>query len=473
MSVGYGLGSYGSGLYGAGAPSGSPQDANFQKFQVIKVYDPTGVFLGTIDDASYITGIKDTINAASDAIHIILPRAIDAFDGQYQPGSAGTIAMGNTIQIWMYGAGIASSGILRFNGIIDTITPKLDENGGQSVDVLCTPYSQLALGDHAVTTTLNIGTSGTSSTYIDTGVMFSQFFTGSYVDSTGTTQSTIDAITGNPYGAPYTMDPASASATGQKSQFSFQNQTVLSALSNVLLLGPNNYFFRVNPNKTVFFGQIPNSPTYTLLLGQHITSIEFPQDNVPRKNVVVIQGNGTVKGTYTGSSVSSLGQRVYFKADNRITDTNTAQALANGIGALLDQTVIRAKVKIPDYRGDTQSGLGFDIEKFQVGETVKIVDARAPASSATGAGSIWGGFVWGGGKWGAASSGSPTIWGSFNWGQATWGTSLGAIFNTVTPIMAITRSFHFAELELGFKAPSLNKKVFDIEAKMNDATLLG
>ncbi len=450
----------------------SNRDATLNKYQVIKVYASDRVtFLGLINDATYITGIKSNINAADDAIHIILPRAIDAYNGANQPGSDNTIVMGNNIQIWVYGAGIASSGILKFNGFIDNINPKLDENGSQSVDVLVTPYSQLALGDAAVTSTVTFGTAGTSSTYIDTGVIFQSFFSGSYTDSTGTVQSTVDADTGNPYCYPYTLDPSSVALTQQKTQYAFQNQDMLSTLSTDLQLSPPNYFFRMNQNLTTFFGVTPSTPTYTLLLGQHITSIEFPQDNVPRKNVIVVKGKG-VSGKYIGSSVSSIGKRIYFKADNRITDSNTAQQLANGLGAIYDRTIIRAKVKIPDYRGDAMPGLGYDIEKFKVGETVKIVDARAPASSATGAGSVWGSFIWGQGKWGAASSGMPTIWGSFNWGQATWGNSLGTIFNTVVPIMSVQYDFHSAILELGWKAPALNKKIFDIEAALSDATLV-
>jgi hypothetical protein len=471
MPAGYGLGPYGAGLYGI-APSGSNQDATIFKFQVIKVYASDRVtFLGLINDATYITGIKSNLNAADDTIHIILPRAIDAYNGANQPGSDNTIVMGNNIQIWIYGAGIASSGILKFNGFIDNIDPKLEDNGSQSVDVLCTPYSQLALGDASVTSTLTFGAAGSSSTYIDTGVIFQSFFSGSYTDSTGTVQSTIDADTGNPYCYPFTLDPASVGLTLQKTQYAFQNQDMLSTLTTDLQLSPPNYFFRMNQNLTTFFGVIPSTPTHTLLLGQHITSIEFPQDNVPRKNVIVVKGKG-VSGKYVGSSVSTIGKRTYFKSDNRITDTTTAQTLANGLGAIYDRTIIRAKVKIPDYRGDAMQGLGYDIEKFKVGDTVKIVDARAPASSATGSGSVWGAFVWGGGKWGAPNSGQPTIWGSFIWGQSVWGTALGTVFNTVLPIMSVNYLFHAAELEIGWRAPNINRKVFDIEAALADATLV-
>jgi hypothetical protein len=245
---------------------------------------------------------------------------------------------------------------------------------------------------------------------------------------------------------------------------------VLSALTNVLLLSPSNYFFRANQDKTIYFGKVPAAPTYTLKLGQHISSIEFPQDNAPRKNVVVIQGKG-VQGTYIGSSVSSLGQRCYFKSDNRITDAATAQTLANGIGAFLDQQQIRAKVKIPDYRGDQMPGLGYDIEKFKVGETVKIMDARAPVSSIAGQGSVWGSFVWGRDKWGSSGV-SQTIWGSFTWGGALWGASVGSIFNQVLTICSIQYDYFSVTLEVGFRSPSLNRKIFDLEARFADASLV-
>lgn len=446
------------------------QDASYQKFQVVKVYGSSGNFIDVLRDAPPLQGYKENINAAADAVRFTLPRRIDQYDGQYQPGSMNTLVEGNTVQFWLYGAGLPASGFLRYQGVIDTITPKVDESGGESVEVLLTPFSQV-LGDHAITGTVGFGTAGTSSTYIDTGQIFQSFFTGSYKDSTGTTQSTIDSITSQPYLYPYTLDPMSIAYTGQKVQFAFQNQSMFSASSNVLLLSPANYFVRMNQNKTAYFGQYSTSPTYTLLLGQHITSLQYSVDNVPRKNVIVIQGKGAVKATATGSSVSSIGERVYFKSDNRITDTSTAQTLANGILALYDQPQIRATVKIPDYRGDMQPGLGYDIEKFKVGETVKIVDVKAPSTSVLGVGSTWGSFVWGSGKWGPPSN-TSAIWGAFNWGSALWGASVGAVFNQIVPIMAIQYDYFSVTLQLGWRQPTLNRKLYLLESAFNDATLV-
>lgn len=456
------------------SPQINNQNLRYAKQQIIKVYDASGNFIDIIRDAPYVS-IKDNINAASDSMTIVLPRAIDAYDGLYQPGSKNTIVLGNNVQVWVYGEGLPSTGLLKYNGIIDRVTPKIDESGSESVEVLITPYSQLTLGDHAVTSTLTFGTAGSSSTYIDTGAIFQSFFTGSYINSSGSTISTTDAITGRPYGDPYTLDPMSIAATGQKTQFAFQNQNMLSTLTNVLLLGPNNYYYRMNHDKTTLFSKIPATANHTLKLGQHITSIEYPQDNVPRKNVIVIQGKG-VTGTYIGSSANPansnyVGQRVYFKADNRITDAATAQTLANGIGAIYDQTVIRAKVKIPDYRGDQLPGLGYDIEQFKIGQTVKIIDARASSSSISGAGSVWGSFVWGRDKWGSPGA-LNTIWGGFTWGNAVWGANVGSIFNTVVPIMSIQYDFFSCILELGFRQPTLNRAIYELAARFADSSLV-
>src|SRR5207302_9018776 len=145
--AGYGLGLYGAGLYGTGSSSsGSPYDATVTKQQVVKVLDPNGLFIDVIRDAPYLSS-KENINAAADTVKFTLFRAIDAFDGAGQPGSKNTIVSGNIVQWWIYGAGIISSGLLKFQGTIDEISPKLDENGGESIEVTVTPFSQV-LGDH-------------------------------------------------------------------------------------------------------------------------------------------------------------------------------------------------------------------------------------------------------------------------------------------------------------------------------------
>lgn len=450
-------------------PSGTGNDMSINKIQIVKVLDPNGLFIDVIRDAPLLS-CKENISAAADTVKITLPRAIDEFDGAGQPGSKGTIVEGNIVQWWLYGDGLPTTGLLKYQGVIDEINPQMDESGAESVGVTVTPYSQV-LGDHGVgTTPITFGTAGNSATYIDTASIFKAFFTGSYVDSTGATVSVLDPITSQPYGDPYTLDPASLVSTGQLVQFSFQSQKLISVLTNLLALSTSTYFYRMNQDKTVLFGSIPSTPNHTLFLGQDISSIEYSMSNVPRKNVIVVQGLGSIKATATGSSVAAIGERIYYKSDDRITDQNTANFLANGILSILDRETVRAKINVPDYRGSAQSGLGYDIEQFKVGQTVKILDARAPSTSSVGVGARWGSMVWGTGKWGAPAG--TTIWGSFLWNASTWSASVGSIFSTINTIMSIQYDYFSCTLELGARQPSLSRALFDLELRMQDATLV-
>lgn len=448
----------------------SSVDATINKFQVVKVYDPLMNFIDVIRDAPLLS-CKENISAAADTVKLTLPRAIDAFDGAGQPGSKGTIVEGNILQWWLYGAGLPANGLLKYQGYIDEIAPTLEEGDAEYVDVTVTPFSQ-NLGDHGIgTTPVVFGTAGNSATYLDTAVIMKALFTGSYIDTSGNTVSVLDPITSQPYGYPFTWDPASLASTGQLVQFSFQSQKLISCINNLLALSTNQYFLRMNQDtKTALFGKIPTDPTHTLLLGQDISSIQYSMSNVPRKNVIVIQGAGTIKATATGSSVSSIGERVYYKADDRITDQNTAQQLANGILSILDVETVRAKVKVPDYRGSPQSGLGYDIEAFKVGQTVKIVDARAPSTSTAGSGAKWGSMVWGRDNWGAPAG--TTIWGAFLWGSAAWSASVGSIFNTINSIVSIQYDYFSVTLELGARQPSLSRALFDLELRMQDFSMV-
>src|SRR2546430_9554325 len=147
------------------------------------------------------------------------------------------------------------------------------------------------------------------------------------------------------------------------------------------------------------------------------------------------------------------------------------QVIANGLLDQMNRETVRAKVKVPDYRGSPQTGLGYDIETFYVGQTVKILDVRAPSTSTVGTGDRWGSMVWGTGKWGAPAG--ATIWGAFNWNAAAWSASVGSIFNQVVVIASISYGYFYVELELGARAPTLSRALFDLEMRVQEATLLG
>lgn len=437
----------------------SIQDAAIYKSQVVKAYSSSGVFIDTVKDAPYLTGFTESLNGATSSLKVSLPRSIDAYDGTNMPGSKQTIVQGNILKWYLYGPGLPSTGLLRYQGIIDTIRPHLDESGGEAVELTVTPYSQI-LGDHGIIGPIAYGTAGNPGTYVDSGVMFSSLFT-----------TQVDSITGHPYGYPFTLDGSNPATTGNTAANLLQNQTVASALTTILLLSPSNYYFRPNTDISMTFNQYDlTTATHTLKIGQHIALMEYALDNVPRKNVIVVQGNG-VQATAIGASVTQIGQRVHFKADNRITDTHTAQLLANGLLSFYDRPQIRTKIKVPDYRGDALFGMGYDIEKFKVGQTIKVLDTRSTPSAVNNPSSTWGGFIWGSGYWGATPA-NLAIWGLFKWGQTTWGYNVGGVFNTILPIVAVDYAWNYVTLEVGARQPSMLRSLYLLESRFLDTSMV-
>lgn len=425
---------------------------------MVRAYQNDGVtFIDVIRDAPLLSGFTEAVNSATKAIKVVLPRRVDAYDGIGQINSRGTVAPGNVWKWTLYGPGLPTTGLLRYQGYIDAIEPKIDESGGETVEVTITPFSQI-MGDHGILGPLNYGTANTPASYIDTGIMFSSLFT-----------TAIDPFTSQPYGYPFTLDPTNPPSTGISAQYAFQNQTLSSATEQILLMSSTNWFTRPNPNTTMTFNTYPTTATHTLMLGQHITSLDYAIDNTPRKNLIIMQGKGVV-ATAAGASIATVGQRVYIKTDSRITDQNTAQQTANGILALYDRLQVRTKVKIPDYRGDLEPGIGYDIEKFKPGQTVRILDAKAPPSSVNNAGSQWGSMVWGRDKWGVIATAS--VWGAMTWGNGFWGTTVGDIFHQVVPIVSIDYYYNYVELSLGWRQPSLARNVHALEARLNDYTVI-
>ncbi len=439
-------------------PSQSIMDLHYQKVQQVKVYDVNGNYLGIWADAPLIVGLKDTINACQSPVKLVLPRKIDNFDGvgQYQsvPAStwghfaygtgiwseegqalvrtANTVVQGNTVQIYLYGPGLPATGLLKFQGYIDSIEPTITDKNDEGVTVTLTPLNA-AIADHGYGGTLTF-------TSVDPIAIFNHWF------------NTVDPLTGAGvyYSDPLTLAVGNPTTSGLSVNYNVTNLNLKSIFDTVMLMLGDNWYWRPNSDNTVTLKQLSATPDHYLLLGQHMQSLSYQEDNSQRYNVIYFVGSTGVSAHAVGASAKpirqgGIGEKIKFLQDSRITDNATAQIIANAQLALYDQPFIRAKCRLVDYRGDSKTALGIDIENFHVGETVSIIDARAKSPQ--------------------------TQWGSFRWGQAQYGSSSGSIFNTTIPIQAITYGWRFIDVEIGSLQPSQDRRLFSLEKKLNDYSL--
>ena len=415
-------------------------DLSVLKQQQVMVYTPSGTFLDVWQDAPLLAGFKEIINGATQPLKITLPRSFDNFDQVGAPGSGGTVAQGNIVQYWLYGAGLPANGLLRFQGVIDTYEPQIDSNGAETVAVTITPFDSV-LGDRGITSaSVAFGTPGTSSTYVDPVTFLTYFL------------SNNDPVTGSPYLSPLTADPTNPTSSGVTVQFTFVNETMLDVFTQMLFCLPANWFYRINPNKTITLNVSPSSAQHTLFIGQNLVNPSYSQDWMNLRNVIAFMGgilNGsTIYLTAKGSDIATFGERIKLVNESRITDSNTATTFVNGYLNVFDRVSFRAKIRVPDYRGSlAQSGLGYDIESFQVGDTVQILDSLS------------------------SNNAKASLWNQSHWDVDYWDSSPGAALNQVTIIQSIDYYFDYVDLELGLPQPSQDRALFDVMNRLQLYTI--
>lgn len=484
----------------------SPESLYTYKRQMVYVYNASGQFLDVWRDAPLLAGFKEGINQAPSPLRVKLPRQFDSFDEAGTAGARGSIAQGNIVQYWLFGPGLPTTGLLRYQGVIDGYQPQIDEKGEESLTVTITPFGA-ALGDQGLTSPQQFGTPGVSASYVDPCTMFRWFFTNN------------DPLTGQPYAYPLTLDvPSGSVSSSVTAQYNFSNQNIGPALSTTITLlhaDSPNWFFRSNPDKTVTLAKAPVTAQHQFVLGQHLAAPQYAKDWMPLRNVVqalgdttlavtlqagltsgnvyssltttplpvqlvtgqqlylnpngsnaqVVVVNGTaaagatsipvstftagstfgvgtlttiaIQGLVHGSDLGTFGKRLYQLVDSRITDQAIANLLATATLAELDQMLIRTKVRLIDYRGDANVGLGYDIESIRVGDTCQIINPYGVTNT--------------------------SLWDQAVWDTNVWDYAPGAALNLVVQIVGLTYGFDYVDLELAQFAPAQQRSVLQLQ----------
>lgn len=154
-----------------------------------------------------------------------------------------------------------------------------------------------------------------------------------------------------------------------------------------------------------------------------------------------------VQATKMGTDISTYGQRLMQVADSRVLDVNTANALAQGLLNQYDQMVLRAPIRVVDYRGDTQTGLGYDIETIAPGDTCLIIDPSA--------------------------SGAPTLWDNAAWDDSDWDYTPGFALDQVMIIYEVNYRWDCVDLTLGSFLPNQDRALYELARSFQDFTLMG
>ena len=416
--------------------SGNTASGAGPKTQLVLVYNSTGQFLDVWRDAPLLTGFKEAINAATTPLTVTLPRSFDNYDLIGQPGSRGTVAQGNVVKYYLFGQGLPAAGLLRYQGVIDAFQPQIDDNGKESIVVTLVPFSSI-IADHGIGGGQGFGQPGVPSTYVDPISMFNFWF------------NAVDFITGKTYMSPLTLDPTNPTSSGVSVSYAFLNQNIQSVFNTILLMLPANWFYRINPDNSVTLNVAPTIAQHTFNVGQHIAAPTYKQDWTALKNVIYGKGGGTLVSIKKGSDVAIFGERLQLFSETRATDQTTLDTLTQGYLTALDLMQLRTTIRVLDYRGDNQTGLGVDIEQIKVGDTCIIQDPTFALTNAY----------------------ATPLWGTAKWNEDYWLYTPTASLTQVAVITTLTYGFDYVDLELTNLQPSQDVALSRIRQQFQDWTM--
>jgi hypothetical protein len=444
-------------------PNGYTNDLSVYKTQQVLVYDSTGNFIDTLRDAPLLTGFKEVTSGGTSPIRVQLPRPMDNFDQDGVSGNLGTIGQGNIIKYYLYGPGLPTTGLLRYQGYIDTIEPEMNEHGEEFVAITIMPFSSV-LGDRGCSSLVQMGIPDTAEGYVDILDMMKFWF------------NSKDPITNQVYTYPLVIDAiGTATTSGVEAYSAFYNQNLDSVFQTLTLLLPSNWFYRFNPENTVTINVASTTAQHTLVIGQHITNPQYRLDYTNLKNVVVYTGytpstDATglselnqgdpveiggqpvpIQYIAIGGSVLTMGERIAYLNNSRITDMDTLQTLAEGTLAQLNRVAIRAKIRVPDYRGGNG---GYDIESFRVGDTIQIVNPDIPMSNKQF-------YHW-----------DTDVWDTAYWDYKILTSASSVLFEQVLMIVGMDYGFDYVDIELDTLQPNLIQRFYNLYARVQDYTTI-
>ncbi|HEY0109556.1 MAG TPA: phage tail protein, partial [Fibrella sp.] len=241
-------------------------------------------------------------------------------------------------------------------------------------------------------------------------------------------------------GGSVTFDDASIELTGTKVSYTFRSSSVYDALKKCLELSPANWFFYIDhATKKVHFKLKGTTVNHKFVIGKHLQSVNFEDRSENIINSVEFTGGVDDNGVNlyrrykdTGS-VDLYGQKLRIYVDNRVTNPDTADTIANAIIEQYKMPEVRANITILD-------GV-YDIESIRPGDIVGFANAGGSSDSS----SNWDAAFWDEGYWDFDVNNPSTL-------------AIQIAKHTYTPEQAI--------MTLSTVPPDVNKRIEDINRNL-------
>lgn len=175
-------------------------------------------------------------------------------------------------------------------------------------------------------------------------------------------------------GGNVTYDDDSIDLTGTTVSYTFNTNTILEAVNKVVELCPENWYYYIDQaTNLIHLHEKTNTPDHLFSLERDIADARFEKRIEDLVNTVYFTGGGTpplYKKYTNANSVSKYGVKSQKYTDQRVTDEDTAEIIANTILETRSEPELRVKLEIID--SNNNQDMGYDLESIDVGEVVSV-----------------------------------------------------------------------------------------------------
>jgi len=250
----------------------------------------------------------------------------------------------------------------------------------------------------------------------------------------------------NAQGGKIGYSSTSIETTGTTVSYTFDLYSYNEAINKVAELCPEGWFWYIDTNNIIHLKQKSATADHAIMVGKDIVKVEGITDMEKITNRVFFVGEDPIYRRYDrDGSQSSYGMMAEKKVDHRVSVTATADTMSERILDREDTPELRMFLEIADNNG-IDSDVGYDIESFDVGDTIRITNLKQPAKT-------------------------QSLWDVMQWDVDVWDATLTYTLAAKSQIMNITYTPDKVFLETHVGIPEVSKRVEDINRNLDNYIL--
>lgn len=232
--------------------------------------------------------------------------------------------------------------------------------------------------------------------------------------------------------------------TNTEVSYTFNTNTIKECVDKIIELCPIGWYFRIDPDNTIYLKPKHDTPDHTFIVSKHIENLETFRRIEDIVNRVLFTGGGSPNLFRKYENTASQEAYGLFEikiVDERVTNTSTAQTMANREINTKKDPEVRSILTIVD--SNTLGLFGYDIESVKVGETMNIKGLKVDTTQ--------------------------TKWDISEWDTDVWDSSLSASSVAVVQILSVDYTPDSLVIEASSRIPQIAKRIEDINRNLENS----